>query len=257
MTRQHDIKARAYLEDGLWPALPDTFDHRPSELRVRQIPIRDARPWLATYHYAQIVPDAVSEAFAGYYPEGVLAGFVTFGPGLDFGQFTRLIPDIAHGEYRELSRLWSPDGMPRNTESRLIASSIQRLPSEVRLIVSYADPAQGHVGIVYQATNFIYLGLTDGGGDRLVDEAGHSHHVKSLSIYRRKRAAFADLTNRDIADRLGWTYIVNGPKHRYAYANRADDRAILAAAASSDAPGLQLGEGGSQPTPPLHRAGAA
>ena len=55
---------------------------------------------------------------------------------------------------RELTRLWSPDGMPKNTESKLISESIKLLPKEVRLILSYADPSQGHLGKIYQATKY-------------------------------------------------------------------------------------------------------
>lgn len=31
----------------------------------------------------------------------------------------------------------------------------------VKIVVSYADQNQGHTGIIYQATNWIYLGTTD------------------------------------------------------------------------------------------------
>lgn len=60
----------------------------------------------------------------------------------------------------ELNRLWLHDSLPRNSESRFIAWCLKELrkknPSAV--LVSYADGKQGHVGYVYQATNWIYTG---------------------------------------------------------------------------------------------------
>lgn len=58
----------------------------------------------------------------------------------------------------ELTRLWIDDKVPRNGESFLIGNTIKLLNREI--IVSYSEPEQGHIGIVYQATNWIYTGLT-------------------------------------------------------------------------------------------------
>lgn len=58
----------------------------------------------------------------------------------------------------ELTRLWVKDGTPKNTESYLIGNTIPLLQKEI--IVSYAEIQQGHVGIVYQSTNWIYTGLS-------------------------------------------------------------------------------------------------
>lgn len=259
MTRPFDDAARAYLRDGLWGPETDTTGD-PRAIRVRAISVKAARPLIATHHYSRTMPDATREVFAGYFPDGRMAGIVVFGMGAGKAQYTRLLPDLADGEYRELSRLWSPDGLATNTESRLIGVAIRLLPQNVRLVISYADPSQGHVGRVYQATNFTYLGQTDG-GERLIDTSGREVHSKLLSVYRMRHPEMADWTSRAIADHYGFTAIPNPSKHRYAYARRSDDRTVLnrsarpypiAVAASSDAPGVQSGEGGSQPTSPLH-----
>jgi len=56
-------------------------------------------------------------------------------------------------------RLWTVDDGLRNKESYLISHSLKMLPFEI--VISYADASYGHVGIVYQATNWLYTGLTD------------------------------------------------------------------------------------------------
>ena len=58
----------------------------------------------------------------------------------------------------ELTRLWIKDGTPKNTESFLIGNTLSRVNKEI--IVSFAEIQQGHLGIVYQATNWIYTGLS-------------------------------------------------------------------------------------------------
>lgn len=68
-----------------------------------------------------------------------------------FGKKTR-------AQILELSRLWVDDSCWKNTESYFIANTIKHVDADV--IISYADPQQNHKGVIYQATNFLYLGLT-------------------------------------------------------------------------------------------------
>lgn len=58
----------------------------------------------------------------------------------------------------ELTRLWVDDSVGKNGESYLIGNTIPLINKEI--IVSYAEIEQGHIGIVYQATNWIYTGLS-------------------------------------------------------------------------------------------------
>ena len=58
----------------------------------------------------------------------------------------------------ELTRLWIDDCVPRNGESYLIGNTIKHCGKEI--VVSYAEIQQGHLGTVYQATNWLYTGLS-------------------------------------------------------------------------------------------------
>ena len=58
----------------------------------------------------------------------------------------------------ELTRLWVDDCVPKNGESFLIGNTIRLVNKEI--IVSYADTSMNHIGYVYQATNWIYTGLS-------------------------------------------------------------------------------------------------
>jgi len=69
--------------------------------------------------------------------------------------------DEQHGVL-EITRLAFREGSPRNSPSRLISQSIKLLQQRypLRLVITYADTAQGHTGGIYKASNFTYHGLT-------------------------------------------------------------------------------------------------
>ena len=60
----------------------------------------------------------------------------------------------------ELTRLVIDDKAPKNSASYLISHSLQMLKERPCAVVSYADSAWNHCGIVYQASNWIYTGFT-------------------------------------------------------------------------------------------------
>ena len=54
-------------------------------------------------------------------------------------------------------------GQTHNLVSRIISIAVKMLKREmpgIRLLVSYADLNQGHKGKIYQATNWLYVGMT-------------------------------------------------------------------------------------------------
>lgn len=108
-------------------------DVKPKQMFVRKASVKEARPYIAAHHYTHIMPDSSKEVYMGFYDD-VLAGICVFGMGTGKHQYLRLIPNLKDGEYRELTRLWSPDGMPTNTESKLIGQALRMLPNKVRLV---------------------------------------------------------------------------------------------------------------------------
>jgi hypothetical protein len=122
------------------------------------LPIKneESYPWLLEKHYAKRIPQ-IMFAF-GLYEQNQLVGIVTYGippsPTLCVGICGKEWAD----KVLELNRLCLQDNN-KNQSSFLVSNSIKLLPKP-SIIVSYADTAQGHVGYVYQATNFIYTGLS-------------------------------------------------------------------------------------------------
>ena len=81
----------------------------------------------------------------------------------------------------ELRRLCCIDDTPTNTESYFISQTLKwlRQNTDVEVVISYADLEQGHEGIIYKASNFHYLGQSDGGSILMVD--GKKYHARSMN----------------------------------------------------------------------------
>lgn len=65
--------------------------------------------------------------------------------------------------------------------SKIMAFSIKmlkKLSQGLKLIVSYADPEQDHVGGIYQATNWIFIGRTKQDSGIIIN--GKKHHRRSV-----------------------------------------------------------------------------
>jgi len=106
-----------------------------------------------------------------------LIGVVTYGTPASRSLQRGLCGDEEANNVMELTRLWIEDETPKNSESYLIANSMKLVEKEI--IVSYAEVEQGHLGIVYQATNWIYTGLSAKRADWKVDgiDGKHTRHL--------------------------------------------------------------------------------
>ena len=92
---------------------------------------------------------------------GALVGVITYGTPASRSLCVGLAGHDEADRVVELTRLWIADITPKNAESFLIGRSLKMLPPEKDLVVSFAEIQAGHVGTVYQATNWIYTGLSD------------------------------------------------------------------------------------------------
>lgn len=106
----------------------------------------------------------------------------------------------------ELTRLWICQTVPRNGESYLIGRTLPLLDKEI--IVSYAEPSMGHIGVVYQASNWLYTGLSARRTHWVVE--GLAQHSQTLSD---KYSA------KELREKYGKAFkLVQRPrKHRYVY----------------------------------------
>jgi hypothetical protein len=156
--------------------------------------------WLLHKHYAKRIP-SISYSF-GLYNDNILIGICTFGSppsralcvGLCGEEFALLV--------LELNRLCVNDNLEKNTLSFFVSNSIKLLPDNL-ILVSYADTSQGHNGYIYQATNWIYTGLSAKRTERYDINNPNKH---SKSITENKKYNYLDLSIRE-----------RPQKHRYVF----------------------------------------
>lgn len=215
MTVRFDNEARGHLVDGFNECDYEYNGIPISEMTLKKVDCKFARQYIATFHYTKTMPDSSRFIYAGYLGDR-LCGIVVYGMGCGKNQFTSVIPDIRKGEYVELTRLWCPNDMPKNTESKLISMSLKALPEEISLVISFSDASRGHCGIIYQATNWHYIGKNKG-GKMLITNDGLEKHPRLLGIYRMRHEELNSLSNDEIMDILGYRVIEGGVKHKYVY----------------------------------------
>ena len=114
----------------------------------------------------------------------------------------------------ELTRLWISDECPKNSESRLIGATLALCGKEI--VVSFADPTAGHVGTVYQATNWLYTGLSAKRTNWTFD--GNDRHGQSVAD---------KYTSEEVRAMPGFRLEPRPQKHRYIYFNTKSKRRKL------------------------------
>jgi len=124
---------------------------------VDYIAKRQCKSWLLHKHYARRIP-SISYAF-GLFENRIPIGVMTIGkppsPSLCIG--------VCGQEYSEfvfeLNRLCVIEGLEKNALSWFVGRCLKLLVGDF-VLVSYADASQGHHGYIYQATNWLYTGIS-------------------------------------------------------------------------------------------------
>ncbi len=91
----------------------------------------------------------------------LLIGCVVYAQPVGRSAAASISDKITIDQVFELVRLFIHDGYGRNIESYCISQTFKKLNEEfpsIKVVISYADSEQGHRGIIYQATGFIYQG---------------------------------------------------------------------------------------------------
>ena len=179
-------------------------------LRVEPVPIRIAKAILENHHYLHSLSGGTCLAF-GVFVGDRLKGALTLGAG-PVNAF-KLVQGAGPKDCLTLTRLWVAVELPSNSESRVIGTVLRamRRHTSVKFILSYADPTQGHVGVIYQASNFIYTGVSE--ATPLFDLGdGVARHSRSVS------QAYGTHSLRHFARHGSDVRLVpQAAKHRYVY----------------------------------------
>lgn len=186
-----------------------------------------ARPLIVRNHYSH--KWTICELALGVYSSGhqedffetdSLLGVVVFGPTAGANVAKSLSPLLNHENLWELKRLWLDDQLGKNAESRVISLAIHYIKlshKEIHCLVSYADPDAGHLGTIYQATNWLYQDI-----ERPKNSSGYVFSFDEGKTWVHPRTMF----NRygtfnvekliEVMPRPFWTKEL-AVKHRYVY----------------------------------------
>jgi hypothetical protein len=182
---------------------------------VIQIKPSETYDWLINIHYAKRIP-SISYAF-GLYVDDELCGIVTYGTPSSSALRKGIAGEKNSKYILELNRLCFYKQI-KNAASFLVSNSLRLLPKP-SIVVSYADTDQGHIGYVYQASNFIYTGLSAKRTDWKVKGMEHLHGQTIADIGReickKENISRSEYMKRKFGDDF---YLKDRPrKHRYIY----------------------------------------
>lgn len=178
---------------------------------IKVLPIKpeETEPWLLNKHYAKRMCP-ISYAF-GAYDDSKLIGVVTYGTPVSSSLRIGVCGEAWMDNIIELNRLCCEN--EKNVASTLVGRSLKMLPKPT-VVVSYADTEQGHVGYVYQATNFLYTGLSAKRTDWKIKGMEHLHGatVADMSRGQENRAKW-------MREKFGDDFYLQdrARKHRYVY----------------------------------------
>lgn len=173
---------------------------------IRQIDYRAAMEVIVREHYLHRKAPC-SVAF-GLFLGDDLKGVVCYGTPSSAPLRSGIAGPSNASNVVELTRLWVCDSVPRNGESFLIGNTVGKAGKEI--VVSYAEIQQGHLGIVYQATNWLYTGLSAKRTNWTI--AGMDKHCQTLAD---------KYTVAEIREKYGDRFSLQERprKHRYVFLN--------------------------------------
>lgn len=124
--------------------------------RVQPAEASEFDAWIAERHYRGCTP-AGAVLRLEFHAQGQRVGAIMFGRP----EARMLNPDADH--LLELTRMFFVDGISRDFTSRLLAQArahVRKWFPQIRLLLSYSDPEQGHEGTVYIADGWARFGRT-------------------------------------------------------------------------------------------------
>lgn len=155
------------------------------------------------FHYSKSVP-TVMHSYNVYNDEDEWCGCIVFGGGANnnlpksFG--------VNAGEILELERV-ALNGKQEYT-SKALSMALKQLHKDnplVKMIVSYSDHRQKHIGTIYQATNWIYLGVAKTSNVQYFYN-GKWTHKRTIDGNANKEYLEKTLPKRENSDKFKYIY---------------------------------------------------
>lgn len=166
--------------------------HKPKEISIvdkdklvmKPISYQLAKQIIEENHYSHTIP--MTKICLGFFIDDWITGAIVYGHGVTNDLYASIADGLDETNCLELTRLFSFDWCGKNFESCMIGKSIRYIKQnypDIKCLVSFADETYGHIGTIYQATNWIYTGTTNGGNIYL-DDKGNKIHPRTIGHKR-------------------------------------------------------------------------
>jgi hypothetical protein len=182
------------------------------DIYIKEIDSKLANRLICENHYSGTVPKGV-KFHLGIFIDDILYGVAQLGFGIRPQDTCNWVKGTTKDEYLELNRLWISDKLGKNAESNSISKVLKYVKEkkpELKWIISFADGMMGKVGIIYQATNFIYTGFSTTSNGLWLSKEGNRMH--NISLWHKHGK-----TDRKLLESIYGTplYLVRGGQYRY------------------------------------------
>lgn len=174
---------------------------------ISKIPHSDAKEFIETWHYSKRIPTGKNVHF-GLWVDNNLYAVITYGIGVNPYQAKFL----GVNSTMEIKRMCRSEPKKKYELSRFIRLSLRILKKEFSFdaIVAFADPEEGHEGIVYKASGFTHEGYTNAEWHLVGRDGVKRHRRYAYRMARRNNISVAEA--RKI---LGVVRVKTEPKYRW------------------------------------------
>ena len=127
-----------------------------TNLRLDWCSYQAAKYAVENWHYSERMPKS-RQVYVGVWEKNKFIGVVMFGKSVT--PYLGHAYGLSHTECAELTRIaLSAHKSPVSQITTIAIRLLKKQSPKLRLLVSYADPNVGHVGSIYQAMNWVYVG---------------------------------------------------------------------------------------------------
>lgn len=171
------------------------------------------------FHYAKAVP-VNTFGYSVFNDANEWCGVILYGSGANNNIAAQY--NLKQGEVVELVRV-ALNGKQKST-SKALSLSLKLIKNKVplcKLVVSYADKDQNHFGIIYQATNWFYVGTSmQDKKDSSWIVKGKRYHGRIISHWIKLKGGLNGLSRKEFIqkyyDKNAIEYVTKG-KIKYIY----------------------------------------
>tara|TARA_B100000287_G_scaffold12181_1_gene12475 strand:- start:478 stop:1233 length:756 start_codon:yes stop_codon:yes gene_type:complete len=200
-----------------------------SKLYVEKIPKPMGKKMIEKYHYTHawtscryalgLFYDTGEEHQFFAETEKKLIGTAVYGYPVGRLSAQSISEQLEPSAVLELTRLFVHDGYGKNIESFFISKTfkwLQENDKKIKCLMSYADPKEGHLGTIYQATNWLYQ------GDKIRYCDSWLYQLEKGGEWIHPRTIFSMYGTNDpdlLKSKIGHTFWMKEEprKHRYIY----------------------------------------